>query len=336
MPVPTPIGNLQRSDMPHEVVISIINFRTAALTLQCVQSVLDDMDGIDGHVVVVDNLSQDGSAEEIATWIKSQPEDLPVSLVLSATNSGFSGGHNQGIAAAEADFYLVLNSDAILRRGFLRAMLNTANSNPRSGLFAPRIEYEDGSVQDSCFRFPSPLGELVRSARTGPVTRVFKQYEVSLGPDPAPDQIEWASFACILLRGDMIAALGPMDEGYFLYYEDVEYCLRARRAGWQTTQVPQAVAIHFRGGSGPVKSLVKDRARLPRYFYSSRTRFLYQAHGWSGLIATNLLWYVGRAIKHLTRLAGRQISALPAYQGRDIWINATRPLGPRYAPWEDT
>ena len=175
---------------------------------------------------------------------------------------------------------------------------------------------------------------MIRSARTGAVTRLFKRHEVSLGPEPDPDQIEWASFACIVLRDEMRRALGPMDEGYFLYYEDVEYCLRARRAGWQITYVPQAVAVHFRGGSGPVKTLVKQRARLPRYFYSSRTRFFYQAHGMVGLIAANLLWYLGRAIKHVTRLFGKRVKSMTAAEGRDIWINTTRPLGPRYAPWE--
>jgi GT2 family glycosyltransferase len=320
--------------MPHDIAISIINYRTGDLTLDCVRSVLADMDGIDGHVVVVDNLSQDGSAEQITDWIAAQPDPVPVSLVLSGTNSGFSGGHNQGIAAVKAGFYLVLNSDAVLRPGFLRTILAAAQVHPQSGLFAPRIDYDDGGVQDSCFRFPSALGELVRSAATGPVTKLFKRHEVSLGPTPDPDQIEWASFACILLRGDMIRQIGLMDEGYFLYYEDVEYCLRARRAGWSVTYVPEAVAVHFRGGSGPVKSLAKERKRLPRYYYSSRTRFFYQAHGYRGLIAANLLWYVGRSIKHLTRLLGRRAPPLPAHQGRDIWINVTDPLGPRYAPWE--
>ena len=166
------------------------------------------------------------------------------------------------------------------------------------------------------------------------MTSAFRSREVSLGPEPPPDQIEWASFACILLRGEMVRAIGPMDEGYFLYFEDVEYCLRARRAGWRIRQVPAARAVHFRGGSGPVKSLSKERARLPRYYYSSRTRFLYQAHGLGGLISANLLWYLGRFIKHLTRLTGQRIKPMTRAEGIDIWTNVTRPLGPRYAPWE--
>ncbi len=318
----------------HRVVVSIINFRTADLTLQCVQSVLADMAGIDGHIVVVDNLSGDGSAEKIADWIAGQGPDLPVSLVLSPTNSGFSGGHNQGMAAREADFYLVLNSDAVLRPGFLREMLAAADAMPQVGLFAPRIAYDDGMPQNNCFRFPGPLSELIRSARSSVITRAFGHRDVALGPDPAPQDIEWASFACILLRGAMLRALGPMDEGYFMYFEDAEYCLRARRAGWGIAHIRAAVAVHYRGGSGPVKTLQKERARLPRYYYSSRTRFLYQAHGRVGLIAANLLWYLGRVIKHATRLAGRKIRPMTKAESRDIWTNIHKPMGPRYAPWE--
>lgn len=320
--------------MSPEIVVSIINFRTAGLTLQCVRSVLEDMDGIDGLVAVVDNCSGDGSAEQIAAWIAGQPEGTPVRLVRSATNSGFSGGHNQGIAAAEAAYYLVLNSDAVLRPGFLRTMLDTARRTPDCGILAPLIEYDDGGIQDSCFRFPSPLGELVRSARSGIVTRAFRRFDVSLGPDPAPEQIRWASFACILLKGDMVRTIGPMDEGYFLYFEDTEYCLRAHRAGWKICQERDARVVHFRGGSGPVKALYERRARMPRYYYSSRTRFLYQAHGFTGLIAANLFWYLGRAIKQGYRLFGRPVGRMTEREGLDIWTNATRPLGPRFAPGE--
>lgn len=318
--------------MSLELVVSIINFRTGDLTLQCLRSVLDDMAGLAGLVVVVDNHSGDGSAEQIEDWIAAQPEGTPVRLVRSATNSGFSGGHNQGIAAADADLYLVLNSDAILRPGFLRTMLEAARAEPDIGLFAPVIEYDDGTIQDSCFRFPSPLGEFVRAARSRFVTSAFRHREVSLGPDPRPEDIEWASFACILLRREMLQQVGPMDEGYFLYYEDVEYCWRARQAGWRIRQVRAARAVHFRGGSGPVKSLAQKNARLPRYYYSSRTRFLYQAHGLPGLIAANLLWYLGRTIRHMYRFAGREVNAMARAEGIDIWTNVARPLGPRYAP----
>jgi GT2 family glycosyltransferase len=319
--------------MTHRIAVSIINYRTADLTIQCARSVLDDMGGIDGRVVVVDNFSGDGSAETIAAWIAGLA-DPRVELVRSQTNSGFSGGHNQGIAAADAAFYLVLNSDAVLRPGFIAAILAAADAHPKAGFVAPRLEGEDGVPQVSCFRFPTPGSELIRGANTAQITRALKRREVALGTDPDPAEIQWASFACILLRREMIDELGPMDEGYFLYFEDAEYCLRGRRAGWGIVHAPQAVAVHFRGGSGPVKTLAKARKRMPAYYYASRTRFLYQAHGRTGLLAANAAWLLGRAIAQGRRLAGKPVYAMAEAEMRDIWINATTPLGPRRAPWE--
>ncbi len=262
------------------------------------------------------------------------PEGTPVELVRSATNTGFSGGHNQGIAAAEADLYLLLNSDAVLRPGFFRAIVAAAEAHPRAGFFAPRIAWDDGTPQVSAFRFASPASELIRGANTGWVTRLLQRRVVAIGADPDPAEIEWASFACIVLRREMVEAIGPMDEGYFLYFEDAEYCLRARRAGWRIAWVPEAVAVHFRGGSGPVKALAAARKRMPAYYYASRTRFLYQAHGRAGLWPPTPPGSPDAASRSC---AGSSASAVPRAneaEARDIWINARTPLGPRRAPGE--
>lgn len=326
---------LTDSEIPCDLVVSIINYRTAQMTMDCVASVLADLaqsPEINAHVVVVDNASGDGSAEALGAWHAGLGPQAPVSLVLSKDNSGFSGGHNQGITARKGRYYLVLNSDAVLHSGFCRAILTAAEAAPEVGLFTPRIEYDDGTAQISRFRIPSPASEMIRAAATGAVSRALKSYVVAPA-DPLRDaQIGWASFACILLRGEMIDTIGLMDEGYFLYFEDTEYCLRARRAGWGISYVPDARIEHFRGGSAPVKGLAKARKRLPAYYYASRTRLFYQAHGRAGLLAANLAWYLGRAIALSRRLIGRANNYRPvAHEARDIWINFARPLGDRRA-----
>lgn len=318
--------------MTVDIAISIINYRTGDLTIQCAESVLSDLGPRKARVVIVDNASGDGSAEAIADWIGTHPRKDQLQLVRSATNSGFAGGHNQGFAAVEAGGYLVLNSDAVLRPGFFDELLAVADAHPDAGLVAPRLEGEDGTPQTSVFRFHSPASEFIRAANVGFVTAALKRSEVSLGPDPDPTQAEWASFACIYLRGDMIRAIGPMDEGYFLYYEDAEYCLRARRAGWKLVLAPRARAVHFRGGSGPVKALALKRERLPGYYYASRARFLTQAHGVAGLWAANILWQIGLLLRPLKRLIGRAIYPIAEGEAFDVWINALDPLGRRHDP----
>lgn len=318
--------------MTVRIAISIINYRTPDLTLNCVASVLADIHDLSAQVVIVENGSADGSDVQLADWIAAQPEGTPVTLVTSQANTGFSGGHNLGFGAIEADYYLVLNSDAILRPGFLKAILETADAHPEAGLIAPQIETEDGDIQVNCFRFHSLQSELLRGAQTGPVTRILKRHVVALDPPADPAQIEWGSFACILLRARMIAEVGPMDEGYFLYFEDAAYCLAARRAGWGIVQDRRAVAVHYRGGSGPVKARAMARKRLPAYYYASRTRFFYQAYGRAGVWGANLMWMLGRTIAQCRRLLGKPVPPVVEAEARDIWINARTPSGPRHAP----
>jgi hypothetical protein len=311
-----------------DLVISIINYKTAQLTISCLQSVLADMSDtgtLSIHVVIVDNASGDGSPEIIEKWIADQDIAAAVTLIRSAVNGGFSAGHNQGIAARAGNFYLLLNSDAVLRPGFCRAMLAAAHTSPEGGLFAPRIDYDDGGQQVSLFRTPTPASELIRAAATAQVTQVLQRYDVPLDMPPEPNQIGWASFAGIVLRATMIDAIGDMDEGYFLYFEDTEYCLRARRAGWLIVYAPEARMVHFRGGSAPVKALAKAGKRLPAYYYASRTRLFYQAHGRTGLIAANLMWILGRSLAALRPLLGKPKTQASAHEARDIWTNIMHP-----------
>ncbi len=320
--------------MNREIVVSIINYRTPEMTIESAQSVLEQFEGVNGEVVIVDNLSGDNSIDVLEGWLSTLPNDAPIRLIRSPANLGFSGGHNLGMAAVIANYYLILNSDALLRPGFIDRILLEARAHPEAGFIAPRLEGDDGSVQNSCFRFPSPIGEFIRGANTGVITKVLNGHYTSMGIDPDPSQIEWASFACILVNAQMYQEIGPMDEGFFLYFEDAEYCLRGRRAGWHVHHCPEARAVHFRGGSGPVKKMLIERKRLPAYFYSSRTRFMYLAYGRFGLWRANILWLFGHTIAVTRKLAGRKNNYLKPGESVDIWTNIWNPMGPRHAPGE--
>ena len=310
------------------IAISIINYQTGDMTIAAAGSALEALGAHEGEVIVVDNASDDGSAEAVETWMAGIG-DARLKLVRSATNSGFSGGHNQGMdAAAPADFFLLLNSDAILRPGFFDALLAEVEAQSQAGIVAPQLEWEDGQPQQSCFRFQGIASELIRGAASGPVTRVLNRHVVALDLPPEPEAIDWVSFACVLLRAEMVTEIGPMDEGYFLYFEDAAYCLRAARAGWRVIYAPKARAVHFRGGSGPVKALAIEGARMPAYFWRSRTRYLRQASGPLGPVLGNLAWMAGRGIAHLRLLAGKRVPRSNRAEWRDIWTNVLSPLAP--------
>ena len=312
--------------------VSIINYRTADLTLASLESVRDDMADRNFSVVVVDNASNDGSAEKIEAWIR-RAEDSRFQLVRSKVNSGFSAGHNLGFASnPDADFFLVLNSDAMVRSGFFDEILQAAEEQPDFGMFMPQLENEDGTPQVSCFRFHSVASEFLRGVATGPVTKILKRYVVATSEPLAPNEIEWASFACILLRGKMVREIGPMDEGYFLYFEDTEYSLRARRAGWRIRFVPNAHVAHLSGRSGPVGELTAKKKRLPAYFWRSRTRYLRQAYGPAGPLLGNSAWILGRVLSQGRWLAGKAPFAPIEREWSDMWLGFLDPLRPDMEP----
>ncbi|MEP4805188.1 MAG: glycosyltransferase family 2 protein [Hyphomicrobiales bacterium] len=311
---------------PLRIVVSIINFRTPDLTIQCVESVLADLGELHAHVVIVDNFSADGSVRKISRWIRELGPTAPVTLLKSEINSGFSAGHNKAILSFPADYYLILNSDTLLQRGFFDAIVAAIQNNPNAGLYAPRVDYTGGQPQHTCFRFPNPISEIIRGAHTGLITRTFKKYDVILNWPPPRNQIDWANFSCVLICHKLLNDLGPMDEGYFLYFEDTAYCWKMRQAGWEIDYVPEARLVHFEGGSGPVESSIQNYERLPTYYYASRTRFFYQAYGLKGLVLANTCWYLGRLLAGSRILLGHPIPKTNATEWRDIWTNTLKPL----------
>ena len=315
-----------------KLAVTIINYRTPELVEACLRSLQDDLGALDMRAVVVDNFSNDGSADRLETWLVDFPARESVSLIRSSENTGFSGGNNIGIRSQAADYYLLLNSDAYVRPGAIEALLETAEAHPEAGIIGPRLEWPDAKPQTSCFRYHSPASELISAAATGPITKILKAYDV---PTPASEQLihpQWFSFACVLVRDAVIRQVGYMDENYFMYYDDVDYCRRARDVGWDVIYQPQAHVVHLRGGSSPVKKLARARKRLPKYYYASRTLYFYKFYGRFGLLAANLLWTLGWLITMLRALFGRPAAHISERQVRDIWLNWWNPRGDRHAP----
>jgi len=309
----------EHPDRTPRVVVSIINYRTPDLTLACVQSVLARGGEADLSIVVIDNASGDGSDVAIRDWIAAQEPCAPVTLMASDKNLGFAGGHNAVMRTHPAAFYLLLNSDTVLHDGALAGLLAAADTHPHAGVLAPALEDEDGTRQISCFRAHTPASELIRGAATGPVTRLLERYDVPLEATPDPKAIGWVSFACVLIRQSVIVRTGGLDEEFFLYYEDAEFCHRVRQEGWQIAYIPDARVVHFRGGSGPVKSLSRAARRLPSYYYHSRARYFRKVHGTAGLFAANLCWGAGRCVAAARRLAGKPVPRARDQEWRDIW-----------------
>ena len=304
-----------------ELCIVILNYKTPNLVLDCLDTLHGQVDGESRRVIVVDNNSPDNSESAITQGIESRQYGGWVDFLKSKENGGFAAGNNLGAGAITASNYLLLNSDTLVRPGTISTLLETLRQNPRAGIVGPRLEWPDGTPQISCFRDHSPWSEIIDAAGLGPVTRMLNQWDVPL---PVSDEIEypeWLSFACALIRADVWHALAGLDDRFFMYFEDADFCRRARKAGWKIAYQPAAKVVHLRGGSSNVKADLARRKRPPRYLYASRAHYFRKHLGLAGLVMANLAWELGHAISLVRKLIdGRSPSACDR-QWIDNWIN---------------
>jgi len=316
---------LHNQNSAHQLCIILLNYQTPKLTIECLKSLAPQASDLNAKVVVVDNNSSDSSVEMISSWIdKSDHPDI--ALICSETNGGFASGNNIGIKSSDAEFYLLLNSDTLLRDNALSVMLSAISAQDSIGLLSPRLEWQDGEPQESCFRFHRPLGQLLVSSKTNFFFKLFPNMEAAHRVTDRSSDYEWTSFACIMIRKKVFEQVGLLDEKFFMYFEDVELCWRASKNGWRIHNHPEARVVHLRGGSSPVKNNILERKRQARYFYESRTRYFYLLFGHSGILAANLCWTLGWIVAQVRSAIEKQFEN-PACkrQWSDIWINFFNP-----------
>jgi N-acetylglucosaminyl-diphospho-decaprenol L-rhamnosyltransferase len=327
-----------------KIAVVLINYRTAQLTLDCLRSLEPEVKGCPGtHVVLVDSASGDESPDIIERERSARGWTDWTSVVRLDENRGFSAGNNAGIAFAEGlghfDAFLLINSDTIVRRGALGLLRDVLEKHSAVGLVGPRLEWPNGELQASCFRVISPASEFLAAAKTGLLSRLFTGREVLIpdsripGSSASPedkgtwDEIEWISFACVLIRREVIAAIGPLDEGFFMYFEDVDYSRRARQAGWYIAYAPAARVVHLRGNRTPESFAVEELGRRPNYYYRARARYLAKYYGATGPCRANLGWLLGRAVSLTREVLGNKPPHTARHEAIDIWTGTLCGVG---------
>jgi GT2 family glycosyltransferase len=247
-------------------------------------------------------------------------------LLRSPINGGFASGNNFGIRSIRAEAYVLLNSDTIVQPGAMRGLRQAARARPDAGIIGPGLLDRSGDRDQSVFRAPAPAGELLRSAHTGILDRALPHLTPLLPESDEPIEADWLGFACVLIRREVIERVGPLDEGYFMYFEDIDYCRRVRAAGWKVLYWPEPKVVHLLGGSSNVTPEAAARRRAPRYYYEARARYFAKFYGRRGLWLANGFWYLGRCISLTREVLG---NASPRHREReafDIWTNALNPL----------
>lgn len=230
-----------------EVAVVIVSYRCRDDVLRCVGSVTDTVPDQRYEVVVVDNDSRDGTPEALRA-------NGGVTVIETGENAGFARAANIGIAATRAPYVLLLNPDAVVEPGALDTLVAFAGSHERAGVVAPRLVHPGGADQLTARAFPTPAAALF--GRRSPLTRAFPRNPWSrrflVGATHAGDEpfrVGWVSGACMLVPRTCIDRVGPLDEGFFLFWEDADWCRRITDAGFEVWCVPKARVVHDEGGS---------------------------------------------------------------------------------------
>jgi len=300
------------------LAIIIVNYKTPEMIYDALHSLESELDHSIDRVVIVDNFSGDGSVEKISQYINGNNWSGWVILESSPVNGGFSAGNNIGVKLVNAEFYLLLNSDAWVRPNALHLMLQSMERNSHAGLVGPRLEWGNTEQQVSCFNNMTPWTELLHLANTGPLTRILGIlgiHEIAVPTSDNSDSPEWISFACVLIRKEVFGDIGLLDEDFFMYMEDIDFCRRARLAGWDVLFEKKARAVHSNKGLSQNKKI----KRLPKFYYESRSRYFIKYYGRIGLLVANILWYLGRTISSTRELFQGRERRVPLGSYKDIW-----------------
>lgn len=229
-----------------DLSVTICSWNTQADLRACLQSLTLARSEAMFEVIVVDNASQDGSADMVAG------EFPHFTLIRSPKNLGFTGGHNLALSRRRGRHAALLNSDTIVHPGAIGLLVGYLNEHPEVGIVGPKLLNPDGSLQYSCRRFPSPVAAMFRNTPLGrlfPKNRFTREYLMLDWPHDASRSVDWVSGAALFLSHTCLEKVGVLDAGFFMYCEDVDICRRARDVGLDVRYMPQAVITHAIGRS---------------------------------------------------------------------------------------
>ena len=299
-----------------KLLVVVINYRTPELTLRAVEATLRELDGIpESAITLVENDSRDGSHARFTEEIAARGWGKRVRLSKSPRNGGFSYGVNQGVRPSlesgdPAEYFYLLNSDATPLPGSIRSLLHFLEGHPEVGIAGSQILGTDGTLHETAFRFHNLICEFVSPIQGIPgLARFIDPYMVAMPLPTQPTRVDWLAGASMMVRHQVFESAGLFDERYFLYYEETDFCLRARECGFTTWYVPESRVEHVGAASTGWKDFTKPRT--PHWFRGRRYYWL-KNRGRAVLWIANLLWLAGHVIgRAKAKLLGREYPQPP-------------------------
>ena len=325
LPTYTPVA-------PAAISVIVVNYGTAALAAEAVQSVLDRHHG--GRVVdvhLVDNASPGDDAAVLARIHAERGWGGRVTLYPEKENHGFGRGNNIVLRALAAratppDHVMFLNPDARLENEAIDILAGFLDTHPAVDVVGPAVSKPGKGPVSAAFRFPGAIAEFSQGMNFGPVARLLARWQVPLPLDQPAGQVDWVTGAAAFCRLKSLERAGFFDPAYFLYYEELDLMRQIARQGGRTWYLPEAHILHEEGAATGVKSAQPQRRRKPAYWYRSWYHYYTKNHGRGGAMLAGFCWLTGAALNHaLCRVRGGQPFAPLSLFG-DFWAVAGRPM----------
>jgi len=255
-----------------DLSVIIVNWNTRDLLVRCLDSIAQAAQGMKAEVFVVDNGSSDGSGRTVREKFSE------VILIENKANLGFAGANNQALRQSKGNYLLLLNPDTQVKGGAIQELISLMDAHLDAGITGMQLLNSDGSKQNSIANFPSLATELLNKSL---LRWLFPEKFPGKGNDyPEPIEVDSVIGACMMVRREALDQVGLLDEDYFLFLEETDWCYRMKRAGWKIYHVPQAEVYHFQG-----KSAEKEKKRARVEYFRSRYHFFKKNKG-------NLQWLI--------------------------------------------
>ncbi len=308
-----------------KLLIVIVNYRTAGLTVDCLRSLLPEVAAVAGgcRVVVTDNASGDDSADAIQKAVDVNGWGGWASVMPLEHNGGFAYGNNAAIGPAlekpdKPQYVYLLNPDTLALPGAVGELIKFLDEDEQVGIAGGRAENADGTVRRSAFRFHSVLGEVESVLRFGPASKLLDRHKVAPPTPDVPTAVDWVSGASMMVRREVFEQVGLLDERFFMYFEETDFCFRAEKAGWPCWYVPASRIIHLVGQSSGVTGAQRAKKRRPRYWFDSRKLYFRKNLGLGKAVLADLVWTAAQPTSRLLLAARRKPSDDPPKLWRDF------------------
>ena len=292
-----------------KIAVIIVNYQTPDLTIKCLRSLEPEILKYPGsYAVVVENGSKDSSKEKIKSAIKKNAWNNWAKILVETENLGFGHGNNTAIrhifnSDKKPDYFWLLNPDTIVRSGAMDALVKHLGKSPKVGIAGSRLDRMNGTVHCSAHRFHTPISEIwERGLDLGPLSNFFKKYMVSPQVSCFPHECDWVSGASCMVKRQVFESIGVFDENYFLYYEDVDLCYRAKKDQWQVWYIPSSRVMHIENAFNFRNKFYSK----PKYWYESRMRFFVKSYKIKGLIAADLFRFIGVVLLHVQNILRKE------------------------------